>query len=148
MAQDSVEKKAEYERRIYALVKDRAQAWDQAGRPDELLLQGADLDRIDQWFTSTTDLQPKPAVLLSQYVIASLSERQKRRDTVFIGIARRLELVVQVFMSDVRAPLAILEGVSEMMRQSLDSQPDNSEYVGALDRSFGKIGQCTQCVLL
>ena len=75
MTEGTFETGTEYEE-ILSQVLARAIKWQLFGRRADFLLRGADLEQLVKWFTSPTNLQPKPTHLQYQYVLASLSEQQ------------------------------------------------------------------------
>ena len=119
MTQDSDEKDTEYER-IHALVAEKAQAWDQADQPDELLLRGEELEQIEPWWrwvNSSANRFLKVTSLESQYVQCGLFERSTQ------DLPRTLEPYLTDEQYDIRKPVAAMSSHLEMMHETFESQP-------------------------
>lgn len=118
MTQDSSEKGAEHER-IHALVAKKAQAWDQAGRPDELLMRGEELIQVAEWrwYTAPADRTPKLNGLESQYITASLFEKDMGDLTLQLESYQKDERL------DIRKPVADIRHHLKMIHELFENQP-------------------------
>ncbi len=60
----------------------RAIEWDKKDRNSSFLLRGSDLDEAEVWMQESTNKDPKPTTLHTQYLIASGQAESKRQKTI------------------------------------------------------------------
>ena len=64
----------------------RAVEWDKKGRDRSFLLAGSNLKEAQQWFTASSNKEPKPTPLQSDYLINSGQSQIKRQGTTIGAI--------------------------------------------------------------
>ena len=72
----------------------RAVEWDSTGREPSSTLRGQDLAAYEDWATQAADKEPKPAVLHSEYLLASRRAVTRRQRIIWTSIAGGLCIAI------------------------------------------------------
>jgi WD40 repeat protein len=73
--------------KIHTRLQQRAIEWDKKERDRSFLLYGSDLKQADQWVATSTDKEPQPTALQTQYIVASGHYKSKRQGAIIGGVA-------------------------------------------------------------
>jgi WD40 repeat protein len=75
----------------------RALEWDGGGRADSATLRGRDLELAEAWLAESSDHEPKPTVVMSEFIVAGRTATTRRQRRLLAGVS--LALVVTLVLA-------------------------------------------------